>query len=265
MSDKACNEGTEVVNGYTVTVEHDDDVENPLDREGLVHLAILHRRADYGDARYRKMQPEELDKLAAGVLLRRGIALPVRFYSHGGVTFSTSTDYPFNDRFDSGWAGWIWMEPAEIREFYGVRRITAGIRERARGMLENTLQAYSNWLGGECYQYTIRGSRGDIAASCCGYYDLDQCWSDARARTTELGPEYVKPVAPRTVDVFRDTDWALLREQKAGLLGLVGRAGISEPENQALQGVVHLIDALQDQAADVLGIPGVFGPEGQKP
>lgn len=52
-------------------------------------------------------------------------------------------------------------------------------------------------------------------------------------------------------------DWASLRSQKMTLLQVIG---ISRPTvAEDLQAIVHLIDALQDEAAAVLGDVVVFG------
>jgi hypothetical protein len=45
-------------------------------------------------------------------------------------------------------------------------------------------------------------------------------------------------------------DWLLLREQKAALLTLIEGNRTSGTEAELLQGVVHLIDHIQDTAVD---------------
>ena len=47
-------------------------------------------------------------------------------------------------------------------------------------------------------------------------------------------------------------DFTQLREQKAALLDLIGGDG-----DHPLMGLVHLLDAVQDQAVDVRGMPEV--------
>jgi len=43
-------------------------------------------------------------------------------------------------------------------------------------------------------------------------------------------------------------DWDLLNEQKLVLLRLRTRLSLESPEGQALSGMIHLLDALQDEA-----------------
>lgn len=66
---------------------------------------------------------------------------------------------------------------------------------------------------------------------------------------------------PAPVAVGLDVDWAQLRRQKARLVELAhphSELG-GDPE---LDGIVHLLDNLQDQAAEVLGEKAVFGDLG---
>ena len=44
-------------------------------------------------------------------------------------------------------------------------------------------------------------------------------------------------------------DWDLLHQQKLALLGILGGLEPGSPAARALQGLVHLLDALQDDAA----------------
>lgn len=56
-----------------------------------------------------------------------------------------------------------------------------------------------------------------------------------------------------------DIDWALLRSQKLTLIQVIGVSPPTVAED--LQGILHLIDALQDEAAKLLGSDIVFGDE----
>jgi uncharacterized lipoprotein YmbA len=66
------------------------------------------------------------------------------------------------------------------------------------------------------------------------------------------------------VEVDLNVDWKLLQDQKGELLKLRGQIEC-KPESterkqavKALSGVIHLIDAIQDQAADQIGSKNVF-------
>ena len=63
-----------------------------------------------------------------------------------------------------------------------------------------------------------------------------------------------------TVDLS-DVDWSLLRKQKMTLLKTAQRRAKTGTDESAehLRGLVHLLDHIQDQAAEILSEEAVFG------
>jgi len=63
-----------------------------------------------------------------------------------------------------------------------------------------------------------------------------------------------------TVDLS-NVDWPLLRKQKLTLLKTAQRRTKTRAAESAehLRGLVHLLDHIQDQAAEILGEEAVFG------
>lgn len=64
-------------------------------------------------------------------------------------------------------------------------------------------------------------------------------------------------MTPDEAQLFLSIDWALLRQQKAALLEIIFQG---TPYEDQLDGLVHLIDAIQDQSVQC-GIPEaeIFG------
>ena len=60
-----------------------------------------------------------------------------------------------------------------------------------------------------------------------------------------------------TPDCIKNIDWKLLRKQKRTLLKTIIEMdkGDDNPDVDDLDGILHLIDNLQDYAVDVLGLP----------
>lgn len=57
--------------------------------------------------------------------------------------------------------------------------------------------------------------------------------------------------------MFENMDWELLRQQKMTLLHMLEpyqNILLTDEEFEDLQGILHLIDAVQDHAVDVLGL-----------
>ena len=65
-----------------------------------------------------------------------------------------------------------------------------------------------------------------------------------------------------TVDVS-NVDWAMLGKQKETLLAAIPIIKKNHPrlDSEDLRGLIHLIDSLQDQAAEIIGKEIVFGEE----
>ena len=72
-----------------------------------------------------------------------------------------------------------------------------------------------------------------------------------------------KKISTKNCTAFLEKiDWKLLRDQKAILLAMVTELEEKEPaRSQTLQGIIHLIDSIQDFAVDKAGTPErtVFG------
>jgi hypothetical protein len=48
----------------------------------------------------------------------------------------------------------------------------------------------------------------------------------------------------------RKVDWDMLREQKDRLTSLRGTGALEQADNDALDGIIHFIDDIQDQVVD---------------
>ena len=65
----------------------------------------------------------------------------------------------------------------------------------------------------------------------------------------------------KVVSIPTDTvDWALLCKQKAVLVQIMSARGTKSVPRKALEGIVELLDDIQDRAEGVLGRERVFGP-----
>ena len=49
---------------------------------------------------------------------------------------------------------------------------------------------------------------------------------------------------------LRNIDWDLLHQQKSMLVRMRTKVAEKSPEFEALSGIIHLLDALQDEAVD---------------
>ena len=96
------------------------------------------------------------------------IVLTVYGYEHGALTISTT---PFSCPWDSGIMGVIYVSKAEVRKWYGWKRITKKREKEVKERLRWEIQILDQYIRGEVYEYTIRWD--DESEYCGGFYELD--------------------------------------------------------------------------------------------
>lgn len=78
----------------------------------------------------------------------------INMYDHSGITVSTSNGYPYNDRWDAGCVGFIYVTKKRIFEERG--DITEeNWKERADKYLEGEMETYDQYLRGDTYGFTL--------------------------------------------------------------------------------------------------------------
>ena len=158
--------------GYQINITEDSDPMNPrVDWDHLGTMVCFHRRYNLGDPNHRFSGPEELEEF-----LQKNrkdlIVLPLRLYDHSGISISTSNSYPYNDYFDSGLVGFIFVQKETLRIEYKIKHITKKIREKTIKVLEQEVKTYNNYISGNVYGYSIEDCGEDLDC-CSGYYGYD--------------------------------------------------------------------------------------------
>jgi hypothetical protein len=110
--------------------------------------------------------------------------LPLYLYDHGGITMSTSRGYPFNDRWDAGQVGFVFMTRAQIlTEFApsGPKRLTSHLRARAEALMRAEVATYDQFLTGDVFGYVVENDAGEHLDSCWAYFGREACIEEARS------------------------------------------------------------------------------------
>ena len=104
------------------------------------------------------------------------LVLPLYLYDHSGLTMNTTG---FSCPWDSGQVGYIYVTHKRICEEYGVKRVTALVKDQhgkkiraidmARRVLEAEVKIYDYYLKGEVYCYVVEDKNGEHLDSCGGY------------------------------------------------------------------------------------------------
>ena len=106
-----------------------------------------------------------LDYMDTGGLLSlaktESVMLPLFLYDHSGLAMSTA-DY--NDRWDSGQVGWIYVTKAEAAAELGLP--PGEVTEKAKELLTGEVAEYDSYLRGDCYGFQLYK----------GGAEVDSCW-----------------------------------------------------------------------------------------
>ncbi len=199
MKDK---EGVE----YTLEVETDYNPESPREWSNLCTMICWHSRYSLGDKHsfsdpldfmmnlYREVMGESWfykhksddwsDILRALQESNLVLIKVINLYDHSGLTVSTSDGYPYNDRWDAGCVGFIYVTKKTIFKECG--NITEeNWKERADKYLEGEMEAYDQYLRGDVYGFTLTKKVveqetcphcGEVIREYEDEEDVDSCW-----------------------------------------------------------------------------------------
>lgn len=159
---------TKVINGFTVNIRPDCTPLDPLE-DGLTR--IMYKRTSRYTLGNEPATPEEMNETER----RKDIVWrPVYAYVHSSAHISTNPGIA-TCPFDSGQSGLCYVTYDQIRECFGVKRISKKLKaEIYNKVLPGEVGLYSKYLNGECYGWEVLNSKGDVVESCYGYYDDDE-------------------------------------------------------------------------------------------
>jgi hypothetical protein len=179
--------------GVRVEVDQDDtDGSCSRDFYSLGHMICWHNRYALGDKHdyknfedfvYQLAQELDIDVYTKDGFDRETedlweevkkqiIVLPLYLYDHSGLSMSYGS---FNDPWDSGQVGYIYVTYNEIKKEYKVDKVTPEIVQEVLSVLEDEVEMYDLELKGDVYYYKITKYH---KCPCCGQEveeDYDCC------------------------------------------------------------------------------------------
>lgn len=228
---------TEEYKGYTIEI-HADDVQgdSPRDWDNLGTMVCWHRRYNLGDEHNHespgdlfwklacdvvgydkvnawadgdKLTIAQIDARVKKIVDAHIIYLPIYAYEHSGITISTGRGYPYNDAWDSGQLGYIYVTRKDALKNWSRKHMTKKFRTRAEQSLRNEVQTYDDYLTGNVYGFIVKDSTGEQVESCWGMYPdheagshgYQYCLREAMSVVDYLTDESNKRAAQKTQEL----------------------------------------------------------------
>ena len=123
-----------------------------------------HKQYYLGDTKFHTK--EELEKVMND---SNNVFLKVWMYEHSGITISTEYTYPYNDYWDAGLLGIIYVSKDKIRETFRVKHITKKVMDLVLDSLRGEVKEYDMYLTENVYGFRYYDSNGDEVENGWGY------------------------------------------------------------------------------------------------
>jgi len=180
---------------HTIKIERDNDPIDPREDDNLGTMVCSHRNymlgdkqcgdtglLTYLDQKYNIIKPrhtEQYDTVIKKWFERNVISLPLYLFDHSGVTMSTTPF--FNNRWDSGQVGVIYVLKKDVRKEFNITRISKRIREHVVMRLCQEVKTYDEYLTGNVWGYVCDDEIKDSYWGYLGNSGKEQAIVDAKA------------------------------------------------------------------------------------
>jgi hypothetical protein len=142
----------EIVNGdKRAEILYDELAEDPRSwYDHIGKMVCMHKRYKLGDEQLNENDFDCWEQVGNYLTEERDakVILPLYLYDHSGITMSTRS---FNDRWDSGMVGFIYVDRATCVKEFGEKFDVAKIEQELREEIEE----YDDYLTGQVYWFRI--------------------------------------------------------------------------------------------------------------
>ena len=150
-------------------------------------MICLHRRYAFGDPKANPIIPAESATGWADhddALDRAGcVWLPIFMYDHGSQHLFTGPALRSTCQhwqWDGGRVGYTYVTREQIRQNFGVQRVTKKTIAKVLGILNSEVEVYNQFINGDVYGFSIDDAMGNPVDSSWGYYGWDYAKQQAK-------------------------------------------------------------------------------------
>ena len=172
---------TIVIGNQTLKITNDSHSDSPRTWCNLSKMLFFGNQKHFGDSHTTEIGNVESREEFKTVILERlkrklklAYIMPVNMYKHSGVSLSTSDEYPYNCKWDSGTIGFITVSKEKIRNEYNIKRVTKKRIKQVEEIALSELSTLNSWLNNEVYHFEVTDNdTDDVIDSCGGFIGLD--------------------------------------------------------------------------------------------
>jgi hypothetical protein len=190
--------------GYKIRICYDESPSNPrTDFDNFGTLVLSHKRYSVTNELGLKFNDyNSWDDIHKTIIKEHGpcVILPVYMYDHSGLVLSTSS---FEDRWDSGQLGFIFVSNKKIREEFSLKHVSKKALAKSREILVSEIKLYGYYLNGNVYEFDILDYKDDVVDSCGGFYGYDHEKSGLLEAACDTIAGYVKESSTEEPDAVQ--------------------------------------------------------------
>lgn len=181
---------------FKIEIEQEEYPMNPRSNDNISKMVCFHRRYNLGDNHnYKHENYDSWDEMEKDIIRKEKTACIIRLflYDHSGITISTTS---FNDRWDSGTVGFIFITKKDLRKNFLKKRLSKKLIERCNSIIEGEVYEYDSYLRGDVY--TMSTYENNELIDCIGEFYGDNFWENgmssnvSKEMITELKEELEK-------------------------------------------------------------------------
>ena len=158
--------------GFEIKIFQDDMWENPIKEWGtLCNFKSYHR--NYGESLSNvdgfEYQEDLLELINSGDV----IFLPLYMYDHSGISISANLVYPYDDKWDAGQLGFVWLDKKEMLKEYNWKIFSKKRIQKIIDRLYSNVDIMNDYVTGNIYGFQVETKNGEDVGSCWGFYGYE--------------------------------------------------------------------------------------------
>lgn len=163
--------------GHIIHIRSDDATEDPRNWDNLGTMTCFHKRYNLGDKHLMSIEQfrEWLKENERNLII-----LPLYLYDHSGITMRT---YPFNDHWDSGQVGYIYVTKEKAKKDFSCEELTEEQIDKIKEIIRQEVATYDKYITGNVCGYIIE--EPNFEDSCWGFYEIKDAIEDAKGSIDE--------------------------------------------------------------------------------